>query len=306
MSVATTTAIAIGAGVSAAGAIGGAVLSSNASKDAASTQADAAKSAAQLQADQAQKALDFQKQEWTQQQANEAPFLKAGQGAVNNLASLANDPNFSKYPGGPFQAPTLAEAQQTPGYQFQLEQGTQAINQNAAANGSLLTGNTGTALQKYGQGLADSTYNQDYQRALNTYMTNYGVWNADTANQFNRLGDLAGIGTSAAANLGAQGTAAANTAANINLTAGAQQGQDLNNIGAAQASGIVGSANALTSGLNSLGSIGSSLPFYSMLAQQQNQSSYTAPYVGSTMQPSYMPGGGTTPPPYDPFNLPTA
>lgn len=277
MSVATTTAIAIAGGVAAAGGVASAAIGSHAAGEAAKTQSDAAKSAAQLQKEEADKALAFQQQQWTTQQQNEAPFLQQGTTAVNNLANLVNDPNFSKYPGGTFSAPTLEEARNTPGYQFQLEQGTHAIDSNAAATGNLLSGTTGTALEQYGQGLADSNYSADYARALNTYMTNYGVWNTDTSNRVNRLQALANTGTNAAANLGSQGQAAANNTANIALTTGAQQGQDINNAAAATASGIVGSANAINNGLSGITNFAGSLPLYSLLGQQQqalNKSSY--------------------------------
>lgn len=52
----------------------------------------------------------------------------------------------------------------TPGYQFQLEGGTEAIARQQAAVGMLGSGNTGAALLEYGQGLAMNSYNN--------YMTN--------------------------------------------------------------------------------------------------------------------------------------
>lgn len=234
-----------------------AAASAGASVYGAHKQADAAKNAANVSKTAAQQSLDFQKQEYADQQANEKPFVQAGQGAVNNLAALANDPNFSKYSGGQFAAPTLEQAENMPGYKFQLEQGTNAINQNAAANGTLLTGNTGKALTDYGQGLAQTDYNNLYNQALSTYQNNYNVWNNDTTNQFNRLGQVAGLGANAAANAGSQGQAAANNITNTNLTSAGQQSQDLNNAGAATAAGAVGATN-------SLGNL-AMLPLYSSL-----------------------------------------
>jgi hypothetical protein len=237
-----------------------------------------AESAANTQANAEGKAIKQQQQEWQQKQANEAPFLSAGQSALPQLEADVNNPAFSQYPGGAFTAPTLAEAEQTPGYQFTLEQGTNAINQNAAANGSLFSGNTGKALTDYGQGLASTTYNQDYQRALQTYMENYGVWNQDTTNQVNRLQTLANLGSNTAAQLGQQGQAAST---NI--------GNELVGQGTALASGTVGATNALT---GAIGGFTSSLPLYSLLAQQQkmlNQSGYNpaADPNGDPLNPAY-------------------
>lgn len=266
MSVATTTAIAIAGGVAAAGSVASSAIG-----------ASAAESAAQTQAGAEGKAISLQQQEWEQQQANEAPFLEAGKSALPELQADINNPAFSQYPGGPFTAPTLAEAEQTPGYQFTLEQGTQAIDENAAATGNLLSGTTGTALEQYGQGLAGTTYNQDYQRALQTYMENYGVWNQDTTNQVNRLQTLANLGSNTAAQLGTFGQQAATN-----------QGNEIVGQGTALASGTVGAANAISSGLGGLTNFASSLPLYSLLGQQQqalNQSSYYPPGYGPGLNP---------------------
>jgi hypothetical protein len=262
VSVATTTAIAI------AGGVASAAIGANAATSAAGTQAKAEGSA-----------INLQQQEWEQQQQNEAPFLAAGKSALPQLEADVTNPNFSTYPGGPFTAPTLAEAEQTPGYQFTLGQGTQAIDENAAATGNLLSGTTGTALEQYGEGLAGTTYNADYQRGLQTYMENYGVWNQDTTNQVNRLQTLANLGSNTAAQLGQQGQAAAT-----------QQGNEIVGQGTALASGTVGAANAITSGLGGMTNFASYLPLYSLLGQQQqmlNQSGYVNPSPSGF--PSWMP-----------------
>lgn len=76
------------AGVGAAGSIGGALIGSSASNNAANTQANAANNAAALQYQASQNALDFQKQQWAQQQQNLSPWLQTGAGALSNLAYL--------------------------------------------------------------------------------------------------------------------------------------------------------------------------------------------------------------------------
>lgn len=53
-----------------------------------------------------------------------------------------------------------AELEQTPGYQFQMSQGLQALDRSASAKGNLNSGNAQTAAVKYGQGLADQTFQQ--------------------------------------------------------------------------------------------------------------------------------------------------
>ena len=162
--------------------------------------------------------------------------------ANTNLGAMGS--LMEQYPGGPFTAPTLEQARMDPGYQFALTQGEGAVNAGAAANGSLLTGGTQTALNRYAQGLADTTYNNVYNRALGTYNTNYNTWANNQANQFNRLAALSGMGQTTAQTLGSQNLASANAIGNTLMNTGAQIGQDKQNAAAATASGYMGAANA--------------------------------------------------------------
>jgi hypothetical protein len=74
-----------------------------------------------------------------------------GVGALSNLLGLN---------GAAGTQSALANLQTTPGYQFTLGQGNNAINAAAAANGTLNSGNQLTALANYDSGLAQNTYNQ--------------------------------------------------------------------------------------------------------------------------------------------------
>lgn len=262
MSVATTTALAIGVGVAGAAGAGASIYG-------ASKQSGAAKDAQNLQAQEAQNALDFQKQEWNQQQSNEAPFLKAGQSAIGDLSSLlAPGGELSKNWTGQFSAPAAAEAQATPGYQFTLDQGRNAIQNSAAAQGNLLSGGTEAALDQYSQGLASNTYQQSFNNALTQYQQSYNQFQQGQANQFNRLASVAGLGQTSAGQLGSEGQAAASNNANIDLTTGAQQGQDLQNAAYQRASGYAGATNALTGGIGSLTSL------YGLQSILNNQNNY--------------------------------
>lgn len=60
-----------------------------------------------------------------------------------------------------------------PGYDFRLGQGKQALEQSAAARGTLNTGGTLQDLVNYGQSFASNEYANAYQRALGTYQTNF-------------------------------------------------------------------------------------------------------------------------------------
>lgn len=85
MSVATSTAIGIAAGVGTAGSVASAAIGSHAAGKAADTQAAAATQAAQIQAQSADKALAEQKREFDIGQQNLAPWLTQGR---TNLANL--------------------------------------------------------------------------------------------------------------------------------------------------------------------------------------------------------------------------
>src|SRR5258708_11871038 len=150
------TGIAIAAGVGAAGSIGSGLIGANAAGNAADTQANAAMHAADLQKQEADAALAFQKQEWQTQQENMAPWLSAGKGALGNLTALMSKPGEGLLTPWTeqFTAPTDVTEQNDPGYKFRLQQGEGALENSAAANGSLLPGNTRAAQQKFGQNKA--------------------------------------------------------------------------------------------------------------------------------------------------------
>ena len=125
-----------------------------------------------------------------------------------------------------------ANLSQTPGYQFQLQQGEQAVADQATATGGVGGGNTLKALTNYGQNLASTTYQQQF----NDYM-------AQQQQQLGALQTAAGSGQNAAAGLAAAGQNNASNVGNL-LTSGA----------AATAAGQVGAANAITGGINNLSS----------------------------------------------------
>jgi hypothetical protein len=103
-----------------------------------------------------------------------------------------------------------------PSYSFRFQEGLKALDRSAAARGGLLSGGALKAAQRYGQEFASNEF----------------------GNAYNRLASRAGFGQTASTNMGgAAGSFGANAG---NLMTGA---------GAARASGYVGGANALSSGL---------------------------------------------------------
>mgnify|MGYP006935477957 CR=1 FL=1 len=87
------------------------------------------------------------------------------------------------------QGPRSVSYEQSPGYQFQMDEGLKAIQRNAAARGRLDSGDTLKALQSYGQGLASqdfqnyqNTVNRDYYNYLNALAGQSGQQAVNTAN----------------------------------------------------------------------------------------------------------------------------
>ncbi len=191
----TGVATAIGVGV--AGIAAGAYESSQASS---------------AQQSAAQGAENTQMSMFNQIQANEAPWVTSGKQANSALASFYGlggaggaTPNYS------------AILSNLPGYQFQLQQGTQAVDRNLAAQGLLQSGAAGKELQQYGQGLAQS-YAGQYTQGLQ---------------------NLSQMGQAAAGGQATAGMNAANNVSSSQIYAGN-----------AAAGGAIGTANAIGGGLN--------------------------------------------------------
>ena len=107
----------------------------------------------------------------------------------------------------------------TPGYDFRLEQGQDSLQAGAAARGGLYSGAAMRDLMKFGQDYGSNEY----------------------GNYLSRLGARADTGMAAATTTG---QSAQQTAGNVSNSYG--------NIGNAQAAGAMGSANALTGGMQNL------------------------------------------------------
>lgn len=190
----------------------------------ANKQAKAAQNAAKTQADAAEKASQIQKDMFDQVRSDLNPYRTAGSDALAQLMSgMGQDGQFMKTYSG-------QDIYDDPSYQFRINQGNNAIQGSAAAQGGLLSGATLKALQNYGQESAS----QEYQNAYNRF-------NADQTNQYNRLSNLVGIGQNAAAQTGNAGTQTAQAIAN-NTMQGANS----------QAAGTIAAGNSVANGFGSL------------------------------------------------------
>lgn len=210
--------------------------------------ADSASDAAETQAAAAREATAAQERMFQQTREDNAPALAARNSAINQLLSLygLGENTGSPTYGALTKQFTGANLQSDPGYQFTKEQGLAGIQNTAAARGGLYSGATLKALNKFNSGLADSTFNN--------------AWNRDQQSknqQANFLSNLAGLGSSITSGTQTMGQNMATNignnlmgAANVNAAAGMARGNMF--------------ANALNStwanrGTNGLGSIWESM-----------------------------------------------
>jgi hypothetical protein len=278
-------------------AIGGAI-SGISSLFGGNKSAQAATQASQAQVQAEEQAIQEQQRQFDLIQANFAPFLQAGQNALPGLANI--DQQFAAQIGSgglPFQfggpAPTFYPLtaqtfQQGPGYQFQLQQGQNAVQNSAVGQTGTLSGNTLKALQGNATGLA----NQDWYNANNLNLANFApqmqkytaTQNQQTLNNqviwnmMNSLQNLVGAGQNAAGSLAAPA-----------VTTGQGIASSLAGIGNAQASGIIGANNAQLGGINGLVSALSGLGGNTGSSSNSGLSNFFGSLFGGSS-----PGGGSS------------
>jgi hypothetical protein len=195
-------------------ALGGGLLSANASQRAAQTQADAANYGANLQ-----------NQQFQQTRQDLAPYREVGQGALYQLRDMTK-------PGGALmQRYTGAELATDPGFQFGLDQGRNVVEQGAAARGVLFSGKTLQDLMRFGSDYGGTKFNEGFTRDMQNKQFQQGT-----------LAGLSGTGQSTAMAGGQLGAQNAQLMADL-IGSGA----------AASAAGRVGSANAISGALSNAG-----------------------------------------------------
>ena len=180
-------------------------------------QSNAAKKAAGQQAASAQQGIDEQRRQFDALQVLMKPYVGTGTTALGQQAALIG------VSGPEAQQTAINALQQGPEFNALVQQGENAILQNAAATGGLRGGNVQGALAQFRPQVLSQLIEQ----------------------QYGRLGGLSTMGQNAAAGVG---------------TAGMQTGQNISNLlaqqGSAQSGATLASANAWG---NALGSIGMGL-----------------------------------------------
>lgn len=195
-------------GIAAAAVVGG-ISSAVSSSNAADAQTQAANTASQTQLDM-----------YNKTRGDLSPYNTGGQADFTRLNKLLTSP---AYINGPQMTESRLRA--TPGYQFNQNQGLKAVQNSAAARGLGVSGAALKGAAQYANGLADSTYQNQFSNAV-----------TNQTNAYNRLMGGASLGENAAAQTGAYGT---QTASNI--------GNNVIGAGNAQAAGAIAQGNAVGS-----------------------------------------------------------
>ena len=236
-----------GAAIGAAGAIGSSLMNSSGQSNALAAQ---------------QQAL-AQEQQYITGATNKAtgyldPYASAGTTALGQLQSGMSDGSLNgamtnaQYQASPLYTPminSLADLQATPGYQFQLDQGLQGVNNSAAAKGSLLSGATLKATNDYAQGQAATGYQAAWQRAQQAYQQAFSN-NQSTQNQkFQQLQTVANNGQTAATNQGNYQMSGAASLAGATSNFGNNASSLALAGGQNNANALTGTTNAITSGI---------------------------------------------------------
>lgn len=217
-----TTAL-IAAGVGAAGSIGAAAIGANA-------QTQNAKAAVAEQNSMLQQGYGYANNQLTNAQGVLNPWITAGSNALTQYNAAL--PQLT----APFSAASLPS---TPGYQFTLDQGLKSTQNSYAAEGLGSSGAAEKGAASYATGLAQNTYNQQFQ--------NYLTQNAQIGNLLYQPATLgASAGNTLASIEGSLGSAG------LGAAVGTGQGiaNTLTGAGNAIAGAATGASNALTGGVN--------------------------------------------------------
>lgn len=178
---------------------------------AGSMQADAASDAASIQGDASAAGIAEQRAARLAMEKLLSPYVSAGTTALGQQQALLG------LSGADAQRNAYSAIENSAGFQAQVQQGENAMLQNASATGGLRGGNIQGALAQYRPAMLTNAINQQYAN----------------------LGGLTQMGQNSAAGVGSSGMTSANNVASLL----AQQG-------AASAGGVLGQANAYSGMLN--------------------------------------------------------
>lgn len=188
------------------------------------------------------------------------PYVSAGNAL---LGSMTSNPAYgttdNSYVDKAENALTQSTLEQTPGYQWQYSQGMQAATNSAAARGLANSGAAMKGASTFANGLADSTYQNQFNDQLAANSSAQG----NLQNTFTRQNALLGYGANAA-------SASANNETNTALNSASAQ---MAGVGASM-SGTASMANSLTNGLTGFGNQAGNYSLYRNLLSGNSGDKY--------------------------------
>jgi hypothetical protein len=189
------------------------------------------KKAAKAQTRAAEQANNVAGQERDASIANYQPYLDSGKAAnseLNTYLGLPSGDTTSADYGSLLKPFTGEDLTSTPGYQFQLQQGQQALDRKQASGGNYLSGAALKEGQRFAQDYAGTSFQAGYDRNAQ-----------DKSRVQNFLSSVAQLGQASAGNV-----------ANIRQNFSNAFGQNTIGAGNAQAAGIIGQSNAIGGTIN--------------------------------------------------------
>lgn len=217
----------------AAAVIGGSVAS-------AAIGANASSRAAGQQQAGSQFAQNFELGTYEQTQRELGPYVNAGHAASSEIQNEIADGSLGGKSGiGTTFTPEDYLNNKDPGYQFQLDQGQQALQNSQAAGSGVLSGAALKGLIGYNQGMASTGYQNAYNRWLSSAQFGQNQWLTQQQNRYGMLNGQVSLGENAASSSGNSGVGYAAGGANAAIAGGN-----------AAAAGTVGTANAINSGIS--------------------------------------------------------
>lgn len=220
-----------------AAAIGGALISSDATSSAAETQAGASREATAANAASSAAAVAEQRRQADRSWADYAPWREAGGPSVTSLArglgfGDSTSPDFGQF-NKKF---TVADFMDDPitklSYESGLNLGREAIDRMAGARGSRNSGATLKALFRFGTDYTGGKAGESYGRF-------YG----DQERAFNLRAALSGIGQTAARDTATAGGASATNIGNILMNQGTTAGNIASSLGNARGAAAIAQGN---------------------------------------------------------------
>lgn len=211
---------------------GSAIIGGISANKGAKAQERAAGQAADSQLQATRENIEFQKEVFEQQRADQAPWREAGQQALGMLQQGLQAGEFD---------PRNFDFEADPGYQFRMQEGINALDSSAAARGRLQSGAQARATTRYASNLAS----QEYQNAFNRNLATQGT-------RFNQLASMAGVGQTAVNATQQAGQQMAGSVGNALMAGGQAQAQGYLNAGNAQAGAYQGVATAANQGISNM------------------------------------------------------